>query len=48
VFHIRAGIAGEHVSVPHFDRTKRPGVKGGAGRNQPIQMEKPAKWAETG
>jgi hypothetical protein len=34
VFHVGAGIAGEHVSARHFDRTQGPGVKGAIGRIQ--------------
>jgi hypothetical protein len=35
VFTSAAGIASERVSVPHFDRTERPGVKGSVGWIQP-------------
>jgi hypothetical protein len=45
-FHIRAGIASEHVR--HFDRTKRPGVKVVPAGIGPSRSRIQAENAETG
>ena len=45
VFDVGAWVAGQLVSVRHFDRTWRPRVKRRVGGQQPLPMRNPAGLA---